>query len=405
VQEISHTAVERALAWYAATLAHAPGAPFDARRAEELSHALAEGAPCDAGLFDQLLTFGRLMHRLAGKPGVPPCNVGDVIVASSRLPPIGADHRWERDTAVDAATFAKLGFASTSRGIADAQHNNREGWRSHTERCRSFIDAAADSLPGRQLAVILGVGRAFDLPLATLAQCFDHLILIDVDSESLALTEEALLRTSPRALIETRVMDLTGINRTMVATIDRLVDPSKDRATIQKQVENYVRSYRVGPGQLLNEGEHADLLVSSCVASQLAWPQRAYALAHLEKLGPVVGEAERSWSRAWFEFELRVQQDHIRACTDAGQVTVLISDVTNRLTALDESGIERATGQKVFTLGVDSLLERVPQSLRVARHGSWIWTRHGPGPGGEPGSWMEVEAVLLSGIDRRDVVS
>jgi hypothetical protein len=194
-------------------------------------------------------------------------------------------------------------------------------------------------------------------------------------------------------------MDLTGVNRTMVETLDRLVDPSQERAAVQNQIEQYVRSYRIGRRPLLNEGEHADLLVSSCVASQLAWPQRAYALTHLQKLGPVVGEAEKSWSRAWFEFELRVQQDHIRACADAGAATVLISDVANRLTALDEGGIERPTGQKVFTLGVDSLLERVPQSLRVARRGSWIWTRHRPGPSGEPGSWMEVEAVVLSRND------
>jgi hypothetical protein len=325
--------------------------------------------------------------------------VGDVLVASSRLPPVGADYRWERETAVDPTTFAKLGFASTSKGIVDAHHNNRDGWRPHTERCRSFIDAAADALSARHLAAIVGVGRAFDLPLATLAQCFDRLILIDIDSDALATTQEALLRTSPRARIETRVMDLTGVNRTMVETLDRLVDPSQERAAVQNQIEQYVRSYRIGPGPLLNEGEHADLLVSSCVASQLAWPQRAYALTRLQKLGPVVGEAEKSWSRAWFEFELRVQQDHIRACADAGTVTVLISDMANRLTALDEGGIERPTGQKVFTLGVDSLLERVPQSLRVARHGSWIWTRHRPGPSGEPGSWMEVEAAVLSRND------
>jgi hypothetical protein len=396
----SHLAVDRALDWYAANLARAPGAPFDGRTAQELARALAEKAPCDAELIDRLLIFGRLMHRLAGKPGVPSCNVGDVLVASSGLPPTADAFRWDRETTLDPSTFAKLGFASTSKGIADAQHNNRDAWRSHTERCRSFIDAAADSSQAKHLAVVLGIGHGFDVPLATLAECFDRLILIDVDPAALSVTLDALHRTSPRARIETRVMDLTGINRTMVATLDRLVDPSRDRSTVQNQIEDYVRSYRIGPGPLLQPGEHADLLVSSCVASQLAWPQRAYALMRLEKLGPVVGEAERRWSRAWFEFELRVQQDHIRACADTGEVTVLISDVANRLTALDNSGIEHATGQKVFTLGVDSLLERVPQSLRIMRHGSWLWTRHRPGPSGEPGSWMEVEGVIVSRINR-----
>jgi hypothetical protein len=162
---------------------------------------------------------------------------------------------------------------------------------------------------------------------------------------------------------------------------------------VQASIESYVRSYRFGPLPL--ETDQADLVISSCVVSQLAWPQRAYALSRLEALGQVVGEAERSWSRAWFEFELRVQQDHIRACTDAGRVTVLVSDMANRLTALDASGLERPTGQKVFTLGVDTLLERIPQSLRAERPASWIWPRHRPGPSGQPGSWMEVEAMVV----------
>src|SRR6185295_15560999 len=98
--------------------------------------------------------------------------------------------------------------------------------------------------------------------------------------------------------------------------------------------------------------------------------------SRLQALGPVEGEAERTWSRAWFEIELRVQQDHVRACTRAGAVTALISDVTNRLTALDAGGLERPTGQTTFALGVDSLLERIPQTLRIERHAKWLWPRH-----------------------------
>jgi len=388
-------AVQQSLSWYAENLAQAPGAPFGVLRANEMAVALRDSVPCDAELFDDLIDFGRLMHRLSGRAGVPACNIGDVLVAVATLPP-SVDAQWEHDCTVDDATSAKLGFAATSRGIADAQANNRDTWRSHTERCRSFIERAAALPKAKGTVVVLGVGHAFDVPLVSLARSYDRLVLMDVDAGALRATADALLRTETlRAHIETRVLDLTGINRTMVLTLDELVDRSKDRETAQKRIEDYVRSYRLVPPPLLGPDQQADLLISSCVASQLAWPQRTYALARLQELGRVVGDAERSWSRAWFELELRVQQDHIRACTDAARMTVLISDMVNRLTAVDPSGLECPTGQRIFTIGVDSLLERIPQALRAEEHASWIWPRHRPGPSGQPGSWMEVEGLVL----------
>jgi hypothetical protein len=75
----------------------------------------------------------------------------------------------------------------------------------------------------------------------------------------------------------------------------------------------------------------------------------------------------------------------------------------NRLTAFDAVGVERATGQRTFTLGVDSLVERIPRFLRIERHGSWLWPRHRPGPSGEPGAWTDVEAVVL--YDRRKTIA
>jgi hypothetical protein len=389
---VSIEAVRGAISWYAATLAQAPGAPLGAERAAQIAKALHAKAPCDPLLFDDLVTLGRLMHRLSYRPGVPVCNVGDVLVAAAGLPAVCGES-WESDAEVDPSAYAKLGFAATSRGIADAEQNNRSGWRSHTERCRSYIDAASDLAPAKECAVVVGVGRAFDLPLASLAQSFDRLVLIDVDADTLEATAEAVKRTGPRASVETKCMDVTGINRTMVAAIDRIVETAQDPHTVPTRIEEYVRSYRIIP-PVLSE-RRADLLVSSCVVSQLAWPGRAYALARVRERGSVEGEAERAWSRAWFEHELRVQQDHIRACSEGGRITVLISDMAHRMTAFDAGGLERPTGGKTFTLGVDSLLERIPRSLRAERHASWLWPRHRPGPTGEPGSWTEVEATVL----------
>jgi hypothetical protein len=357
--------------------------------------ALRDGSPCSPPVFDQLVGFGRLMHRLKDRPGVPPCNIGDVLVALTALPPEGSGD-WTCDPAVDQATFAKLGFAATSRGIVDAERNNHDAWRAHTERCRSFIDAAGDRPERKRCAVVLGVGHAFDVPLAALAQRFERLVLVDVDPDAVERTAEGVRRSEPKARIEAKALDLTGINRAMVRQLDRLALSSRDRATVQKRIEGYVRSYRATPPPVLDDDDEADLVISSCVLSQLAWPQRAYALGRLRELGPVEGDDERSWRQAWFELELRVQQDHILLCSGIAPIAVLISDVANRLTAFDAALLERPSGQKTFTLGADSLLERIPQASRIERHASWLWPRHRPGASGEPGSWMEVEAVVLT---------
>jgi hypothetical protein len=148
---------------------------------------------------------------------------------------------------------------------------------------------------------------------------------------------------------------------------------------------------------LLGAHEHADLLVSDLVLSQIAWPQRIYALGLYEqRFGKLGAEAERRWVVPWWEFELRVQQDHITSLAGAAERTVLCSDVISRYTLLDAAGVERETGQKTFAIGVSSLHERIPRSFRVEQHAAWQWGRYRADKRGGPGSRMDVEGLLLS---------
>jgi hypothetical protein len=70
--------------------------------------------------------------------------------------------------------------------------------------------------------------------------------------------------------------------------------------------------------------------------------------------------------------------------------------VINRPTLLDAAGVERETGQKVFALGVSSLLERIPRSFQIEQHAAWQWNRYGASRSGASGSRMDVEGVRLS---------
>src|SRR5262249_23050630 len=160
-----------------------------------------------------------------------------------------------------------------------------QGWTSHGDRCRAFIERAAALTTKKGLAVVLGVGSAFDLPLPELAQSFETLVLIDVDERTLEATARGLIQLPGlRARIETRVMDLTGINVSMVRAIDELAVGAKNLVEGQARIESLARSYGLKEiPVVLRAGERADLVVSSCVVSQLAWPQRTYAHRVLEQ--------------------------------------------------------------------------------------------------------------------------
>jgi hypothetical protein len=392
-------AVDRALRWYIAEVPSAKAPPLDGQQARVLREILDGGRRLDAAAFDWMLIFGRAMYRLARlSPEAPDCNVGDVLTALAAVPGTAEDPAWPFDTAVDPEAFIKLEFRAASEGIAEAQRENREGWWAHGQRNRNFIMEGAAKAARKHLAVVLGAGHAYDLPLVDLARTFEQLLLIDIDGQALEATVGGVFKDPAlRARVRTRVMDLTGINKSFIGAMDEVLDGPGDADTVQARVEQCCRSYRLAQTPvILPDGPRADLLVSSCVASQVAWPQRTYALKVFEqRFRPVRDAAEQRWARAWAEFELRVQQDHINSLAAAADLVVLTSDMTSQVTAIDAAGVERTTGQKIHTMGVDSLRERIPQLFQVDREASWTWPRYRAVPRGVKGSRMDVEALVL----------
>jgi hypothetical protein len=390
----SRLAVSEAIAWYAARLGQEPRAPIDTPRFDALRAVLEGSISWRDELFEPFINFGRFMHRAGETLGdAPRCNVADVLTALGGIPPAAA---WSHDYGVDPIAFEKFGFRTTSARTASVEAQHRAGWAEHGQQSRTFINGAASLSARRELAIVLGVGHGFDLPLVELARSFERVLLVDIDAVSLDATAAALEKEAGlSARIETRVADLTGINGRMVRGIDELAAQPSDAETLQARLEALARSYRPGASGASFWGERADLVVSACVASQLSWPQRSYGLRVLERvLGPMSPAAEQRWSHAWFEFELRLQQQHIADLADMGALVLLISDMVSHVTSLDATGDEQLSGRRVFTMGVNSLSERVPRSLEVAQSARWLWPRYRPS-GRVPGSIMEVHALAL----------
>jgi hypothetical protein len=398
---VSLHAVERALDWYADEVSRAERPPISAADAAGLRAVMRGEHPLRPGQIEVLVNFAHTMFRVGRlTPEVPSCVLGDALTALSALGTNASERwPWHWNPALDAEAFAKLKFGETSAGIANAQRANREGWRTHAQRNRAFIEEAASGCERRELAVVLGAGQAFDLPLPQLARAFERLVLVDIDGPTLEATISSTLKDPGlRARVEARVLDLSGINGQLVRAVDQVMAGSGGADEIAAELAQLCRSYWLPERPaLLDVSERADLLVSDLVLSQVAWPQRVYALRLWEqRFGKLSGEAERAWVVPWWEFELRVQQDHISSLAGAAERIVLCSDVISRTTSLDPAGVERETGGKVFALGVSSLHERIPRCFRIERHAAWQWSRYRPGKLGTSGSSMDVEGMRLS---------
>ena len=138
------------------------------------------------------------------------------------------------------------------------------------------------------------------------------------------------------------------------------------------------------------------MLVSSCVLSQVSWPQRVYARRVYERrFSSLPGPLERRWARHFTYLELRLQQDHLTSLAGGAEQVALTCDVVSYPTVLDAAGTERKTGQTIPTLGVPSLLERVPKLFAVQGHASWEWG-FSKATRARNGSRKDVEGARLS---------
>lgn len=398
---VSLRAVERALDWYADEVGLAEKPPISAAEAAALRAVMRREQPLSPGQIEVLVTFAHTMFLVGQSvPEVPSCVLGDALTALSALGTNASERwPWQWDPALDAGAFSKLMFSETSTGIAKAQRENREDWLAHAKRNRAFIEEAVSQCARKELVVVLGAGQAFDLPLEKLARSFARVVLVDIDGPALEATISSTLKDPGlRARVEARVLDLSGINGQLVRAVDQVLAGSGGAEEVGAELADLCRSYWLPERpQLLGPSEHADLLISDLVLSQIAWPQRVYALRlYEERFGKLRGEAERRWVVPWWEFELRLQQDHITSLAGSAERVVLCSDVISRATLLDGAGVEHEAGPKTFALGVTSLHERIPQSFQVDQHAAWQWSRYRASKRGASGSRMDVEGMLLS---------
>jgi hypothetical protein len=268
---------------------------------------------------------------------------------------------WTFDPAVDAQAFQLLGFAETSAGIARTQRENRQGWWEHARRHKAFILDAAARVEQPRLAVVLGAGKAYDLPLEELARRFERVVLVDIDAEAMAASSAVAVRDPKlRARLELRAMDLTGVG----ARIARGIQDALNSDQPETALEALCRSYRLASRPRL-VGEPADLLVSGMLLSQLGLqPKLAAKRLFEQRFGKIAPACAARWSAVWNDLDLRLQQDHVGALCEDAALAVLTSDV------MHHSG-----GESWSVIGAERLEQCIPENLEVVASSAWSWPR------------------------------
>jgi hypothetical protein len=393
--EASIAALRAAVEWY---VRRAPRdhATFSPSLAAQLLDALAAPDRWEPLFFELLFELLCIVQAMAtDHPDAPGCNIGDLVTVIGQITP-AAKAPWPWDPAVEPAVLSSFEIRETSTGIARNHDRNREGWWPHTRRNRAFVLAAARSCSRRGSALLLGAGHAFDLPLRELLETFQRVRIVDIDGEALEATMRTIPSADLRRRIQPEVADLTGVNRRLVAGIQEIVSGAADATAARTHIAALCRSYSLDAGpRLLADDERADLVVSSCLLSQLAWPQARWARALYERrFGPLAAADMAAWQLPWREFEARVQQDHINALPSFGEVAVLTSDTAFRPVVIDGAGREHAAGEPIFLLSARTLRDRVPCFITTTTQATWNWnllrpTRH------QPGRRYAVEALVL----------
>jgi hypothetical protein len=294
---------------------------------------------------------------------------------------------WPFDPRVDTHAFELLGFAETSAGITRTQRENRDGWYEHARRHKSFIlDAAMriehtrlpvvlgagkssklplDELAKRfarpRLAVVLGAGKVYDLPLEELARIFERVVLVDIDAEAMAASSAAAVRDAKlRARLELRPMDVTGVT----GRIARGIEAALESPCPEAALTSLCRSYRLATAPRLVT-EHADLLVSGMILSQLGLqPKLAAKRLFEQRFGTIAPDAEARWAAAWNELDLKLQRDHVNALCEDAELAVVTSDV-----------VHHSGGESWSTAGAGGLDSLVPAHVQVLARSRWTWPR------------------------------
>ena len=292
-------------------------------------------------------------------------------------------------------------FLQAGRNIAAAQHEYAPYWRSHIQRSQLGILEAARLVRQRGIALVLGAGRCWEIPLRDLAAQFDRVVLVDLDATSMT----AAVSTLPEPLqrkVEIQVSDVTSFAEPLMAATARIVEQAETAAEAFVALKSLYD--RIGRLRRLPDLPQADLVISSLVLSELVrYPSTYTARLVDEKFDEDLG-AWRDYGSLWRNLREHAIQDHAEMLVRLGQPesVVYFADTVGRgpdLNLVDGSQRRLAMdrlARGLAQIGVFDELRSRPESWRRFQEAYALVISEGESPGAVGGG--RAAASLRSAI-------
>ena len=267
----------------------------------------------------------------------------------------------------------------------------------HLDSSRRLILAAADHVEPCE-ALAIGAGACCEIPVRDLADRFQSVTLHDMNEESLRRAIKNLeLPPHLQDRVSTLIAELNGFDgehlHTIVEGLEHFTEVNEAAAIVAGRLSQFVP-------RLLIVSRKQQLVVASCVLSQLHIPILRAILAEFQKFFPQGEEVLTSspdWNRATFALSEQIERaflEMLRAnVTDAGRVylSATIHLLNYRVT---ESGDWQSPGM-MRACRFASLEEYTDGLFEIEQKEQWWWEGSTPCLSDQTGHGFRVEGAVL----------
>ena len=264
----------------------------------------------------------------------------------------------------------------------------------HAARSRELIRLASEA-SSTGLARVVGAGRCREIPLAELAARFDEVELQDVDRDSM-VEAQAELSDQLRGHVRLQVGNVLRFNVDFDAEVAGILAAAADPDAAAAALSLLAASARPS---LPPPDRRPDLLVSSCLLSQLHLPLMSTVEVGFREAFPGAGEPSDhpTWVRAMFDLSRRCQDrllEGMEAASGLNGLIYLAASVQVCYFACGEDGLWHTPGSLRMTREA-SLEALIGDGYQVLHRGSWPWVARMPDPGAANGTLYNVQALVL----------
>src|SRR3989338_3147379 len=359
--------------------------------------------------YKTFVALGRTVEMAGIQAGTPlPMTMGDALTVYEML--AAAERKtnpsafpdtielkpWHYDSSIDASLMGAMGYSSIATHMREDGRNPPPEWRDHWAKNKGGILRAMGEASGDELAVVLGAGHGFDLPLAELAARFRKVALYDVDLPSLVHARNAVGDATLRSKIELRPRELSGVSFEFARRVDAILAQEDNLQKVLARINRLVEAYHLSePILFLESGEKADFLVSTMLVSQLAYfPVVYFQKRFLEKFPESEELLSTHMGPFVSRFSMQLQQQHINGLGTQADRIIVTSDFAMMPITQGAQGIV-PTGPRISSLGTQFLPARIPASYVVADKREWAWVKNPPRLVGSQGDMDGIQQLTL----------